>query len=678
MNDRIHIMRNSDALISTSVLYTIWVHESQSFSDILLPFVKVGLSKIQSGIINVPDLCSDMRNEFGLDIPFRVCERLLKKISRGEPDTIIKRNQEFVLLTSDIDVSKLMEEIRQAKGSIECVLGELKSYLEANSKHFTKEMDIVQEFSFFLERYGYYYFRDAKSAIVYTQRADSINYSIGKFIIEEYEKQSFTFERITQILNGLMIAKVLMYEAENNEISAARYRKVTFYLDTPILLHLLGFLSEYERQSTNQMIELLATMGASFACFREHYQEVVDILTAYIKNKQDRRYTRRTLAGLDDKNLSIPELIVLRETLDSKLQAQGIEVVERPEYISNSTNGNSKHKYIDENALSNAIKNDIPGYSEKKNNALQNDVLAISAISLLRNGRVSNKLENCAAVFVTSNTPLVACVCKYFEKDTPIMSIPLILDNVYLTTHAWLKSSKKKINLSLLNIIANATAAIRPSDSFRAAAIKKIDDMEANGSFTTDEATIAKINWMLDEFYNSSEGDADCLTESDITEALNRYKQTVIDKEVQKISEVSIAQEANRLSDQKASEEAIRIIQQIRDYAKKYSLVFERALTAFMKIIGFAIILTNISLTILGISDINAISVAATVFALIQVIDFYITKASIVKGIIRKWKNRIEEHIFDNKLRTAAMYNSIIKRIEDEKALNTIDNNVNM
>jgi len=41
-------------------------------------------------------------------------------------------------------------------------------------------------------------------------------------------------------------------------------------------------------------------------------------------------------------------------------------------------------------------------------------------------------------------------------------------------------------------------------------------------------------------------------------------------------------------------------------------------------------------------------------------------------------KNRIEEHIFDNKLRTAAMYNSIIKRIEDEKALNTIDNNVNM
>ena len=62
----------------------------------------------------------------------------------------------------------------------------------------------------------------------------------------------------------------------------------------------------------------------------------------------------------------------------------------------------------------------------------------------------------------------------------------------------------------------------------------------------------------------------------------------------------------------------------------------------------------------------------------IQVIDFYITKASIVKGIIRKWKNRIEEHIFDNEPRTAAMYNSIIKRIEDEKALNTIDNNVNM
>ena len=62
----------------------------------------------------------------------------------------------------------------------------------------------------------------------------------------------------------------------------------------------------------------------------------------------------------------------------------------------------------------------------------------------------------------------------------------------------------------------------------------------------------------------------------------------------------------------------------------------------------------------------------------IIVIDIYIPKASIVKGIIRKWKNRIEEHIFDNELRTAAMYNSIIKRIEDEKALNTIDNNVNM
>ena len=45
---------------------------------------------LYTSIINVPDLCSDMRNEFGLDIPFRVCERLLKKLSRGEPEMCIR------------------------------------------------------------------------------------------------------------------------------------------------------------------------------------------------------------------------------------------------------------------------------------------------------------------------------------------------------------------------------------------------------------------------------------------------------------------------------------------------------------------------------------------------------------------------------------------------------------
>lgn len=236
MRSGVRFLNETKSLISTSILYTIWEHERKTFADVLSQFVLYCLSQSKPGVIDVDELCGTLVIEFGLDLPCSVCEKILKRISKRDKELIKKNNQRYFLLEKAIDVSALVNERRRAKINIESILLELTNYLKTNSLHYSANLDVEEAWSCFLERYGYYYFKDTNTALAYTKKYDGINHAIGKFILDAFESKGSLWESILQLLNGLMLAKVLVYEVDNDDIQRKRFLNVTFYFDTPVVI----------------------------------------------------------------------------------------------------------------------------------------------------------------------------------------------------------------------------------------------------------------------------------------------------------------------------------------------------------------------------------------------------------------------------------------------------------
>ena len=94
-----------------------------------------------------------------------------------------------------------------------------------------------------------------------------LDFFIGKFILEENEKRSPLMDYIVELVKGYFVTTALYLQAENLDVTYASFSNVIFYLDTRLLLALLGFKSSQENESVQEMVKSLQRNGAKLACF---------------------------------------------------------------------------------------------------------------------------------------------------------------------------------------------------------------------------------------------------------------------------------------------------------------------------------------------------------------------------------------------------------------------------
>ena len=82
---------------------------------------------------------------------------------------------------------------------------------------------------------------------------------------------------------------------------------------------------------------------------------------------------------------------------------------------------------------------DRVGYSQEK--TMHHDLRAIASIFTMRHGSFPQDIENCQAIFVTSNTPLVRTTIDFFcqEYGETSLMVPLLIPYHTISTLAWLK-----------------------------------------------------------------------------------------------------------------------------------------------------------------------------------------------------------------------------------------------
>lgn len=521
---RLNIM-NRNTIISLAMLYALWQSKRQDLLDLIQPFIMyaVGDTTKVGEKIDLDKISARMEEEFGYkSFQTTVVKRVLLRETSSKINVderkIKRKNRDFYLIGDlSIQIDKFSSKRTDCKSRVDIVTKALSDFLNVkevyNRNDYTQRETEVFLLSFF-ERQGSAIVSSVEDLHQITAKNNEIDFCIGKFIIAEHEKKSALMDYIVELVKGYFVTTAIYLQAENPNITTASFRDVTFYLDTRILLAFLGYKTEQENASVQEMIKSLKKNGAKLACFSYNIDEVNSILEAYKQStiSNFRRISTITLEHFDENGYTSTHVDAAQRRFKQRLEAAGINSYYPDEVL-------AEHKIyeIGEGLLDDARIKDIlcsikPNYNVT---TLPDDLTAINTISRVRRGRQYPYIERCKAVFVTSNSLLVSATKQYLREVKCNVGFPLVITGEDLCVLAWLKDFEQSNNLPQMRLLENVLAAITPTRELMEAYFSHLDILEQQGAIDEDEAALLRVDtFARHELMELTYGEKDNLSSS--------------------------------------------------------------------------------------------------------------------------------------------------------------------
>lgn len=282
-------MNNQNALISTAMLTVIWEMENKDTLDLMCPFVTYSISETTSVgyLIDTMQVSQNISTNFGFsNIPNSVVEKSFGRLSKHG---VLRKDNHKYYLKKDISEEKnrIESQKRESSEQVAKVVEQLTNYLNLNKSGVfqkdLKETDVKEYFVRFLEDNGYFVYSDSIGELRRELIENSaINYHIAQFILKEHKDNTTVFQYINNMAKGLLLSRVVY--GYNDVQSDVGFKDLCVYLDTGLLLRILGYKSEEENVTARQMMDILREGGLKVKCFEHNYQEVNSVITSYMYN----------------------------------------------------------------------------------------------------------------------------------------------------------------------------------------------------------------------------------------------------------------------------------------------------------------------------------------------------------------------------------------------------------
>lgn len=421
--------------------------------------------------------------------------------------------------------------MEKAKKQIEEIINSMTKYFKDNTKLKLGYMECRNELARFLDKNGYLLYQDINNS-TRVKNKDQVQYYIGLFIKEHKNKDDSIYKSLINIIEGSLIANALYINIENDNKS--NLKNLVCYFDTPFMLRVLEFKNPSDNESAIELVELLKEQKAKIKCFSHNYSEIENILEEFIRNFG--KPQEKTLENLIIKNYNETELKGILNSLKDLFDNLEIEIVDIPEY--------KKEEYknvIDEKKLTENLEKLYPDY--KKNvRIIENDVSSISAIMRLRKGKEYRKIEECPAIFVTTNKDIRRETNNLLKLDETFKISPVISD-IDLTAILWLKSLSNHKDIPEMKLTENALAAIKPTISIKNKFDESVRKLQSNKiQFTTAQLhNLLCSNYFSEKLMDEIDGDINRINPNMV---LNIYEETLKDNKIIH-SEGKVLQEEN-------------------------------------------------------------------------------------------------------------------------------------
>ena len=487
--------------------------EGKDYVEYLMPFAKFALAKHRPNPVTQERLQELLNSEFGLTVSLRGCGLVIRRLARRG---LLRKRDSICRIEKDIEAP----DIPADKAAAERRLDELTDNLR---KFVTRKFDLLwsaeQAHSAliqYLSRFSIECLRSYTSGSALPRSIQSSQRDLfvtSAFANELKETNQHLFDSLITFVKGNMLANALL--CPDLEALHDKFQDVTFYLDTPLILHLLGLQGEPNRLAAAELLTLVTNLRGRLAIFSHTNEEVYSVIRACEQNLNDPAAKGKIISEMRRSNKTASDLAMVRANLDSFFAEHSIVLRDTPPY--------GEDFQIDESILESTLDDDV-GYFNPR--ALHYDINSIRSVYALRRGKAPTRLERAGVVFVTTNAALARVAYEYGKDFESSREVSSVISDFSLANMAWLKAPLQAPDLPRLELIAMCHAAMKPREALWSKYVTEIDKLKTFGSVTPEMHAILRYSLRAEEeLMNLTLGSEEEFSERTVDQIIERVEQ---------------------------------------------------------------------------------------------------------------------------------------------------------
>jgi hypothetical protein len=519
-------------LTSLAILQVNW-DDGKNYIDNFIPFVCQAVLSLGTPTVSVAEVQIKLKSDYGLSIPQNTINSILKRSSRRG----LLANNHGVYIPNTEEIAKInldkikAEVLRQHNAFIE------KFLTYALEKH-AKVIDRGEGEKLILSLIKQ---RDIEILACIVSGTHELPYEgsskdillkiATSFIVYVFVNDPEGYKYLDTIVKGNMLSNALLF----SDLSTIKkkFENTHIYFDTPFLVKALKYEGDAISVPCKELLSLAEEAGAETYCFSHTKDEIYGILFACAQeiNKPRRENRSAIYEHFLESHFSRSDIELEMATLSRKIERLGISISDTPSPDAHQIDEAKIYEYLSQNI----------NYSpDEKQRAALRDVSSISAIYRMRRSKSFQSIEDCRALFVTTNGAL----CKYSQdflvgdKYISESSFPLAITDSALTNVLWLKKPIAAPNLPTQHIIAECFAALQPSDTMWRRYLARIQALKDTGGISEDESFFLRYNREAHlELAEITLGDERIFSEGTPAEILDRLKTNIKKEALEKLEE---------------------------------------------------------------------------------------------------------------------------------------------
>lgn len=554
-------------LINLALLETLKYEKFKDELDLFLPFVAVTIQEIGKPLVEIIDVQSKLAELFGFRPPLSAIKVLVSRAKNK--GLLIRENHAFIPCADKIN--EWSNGYKEKKQDLEISLSSLKNELIGFAQgRFSKNLSPGEAegliFKFIEENVSAAVSRRAYDQAELDKSIKNADHIIASFIGHIHRREPHLLEHFSRCVKGMILAKYLYFA--DKLTNKKTFDKISVYLDSPLIIGLLGFNGSLKKQANEELIELLKSLKINICIFDKTFDEIEGLLSAWKRDFERNiflRFNTKTLEllrsqGYDAVRLDT-EIKILRRTIESK----GITI---------KYGFSAKERFqCDEIALEKAI---AENFHEDKN--LEHDTICISRVHNMRENRHIRDLNEQFSVFVTGNTGLAKYANGFFSRANYRSAIPVVVSEQWLTIMFWLKSPDISKKLPTDQVVATAYSLLYTDDRFWDAFLLRLESIAKRGDISEEDFIL--VRWdsdLLGAVHDVSVDVGEDFSEEDVFDIVEGIKQKYTRESKQAIEDLrkENEEELARIQDE-ASQKLLAERSITKDLAKRHSALTKK------------------------------------------------------------------------------------------------------
>jgi len=460
--------RSGDLLHGLALLNTNWEH-GRSFIDNFRPFVEDSCRCIASPF-TAEDVRDHVQRTWDIEMPSRVVTNVLRRLVTDKlVETTGHRRDERKYAATDRlrSTTSLKSKSQTVHREHEALLDSLIVFAGTRAQPLS-----LEEAETLLVDFLQVYAIPVLQGSVQGDRLPTFDGSlVAEFVLELNDRRPAEMAYLLSLVKGNIIRSAL-YLDDFSKIEQ-KFRNTTAYLDTPLVLEALGVAGPVLQAAALEELELAQSLGVRLACFKITVTEMRNVIISAAGQRRSGR------AAVDSTSrvvmMGSSQLELLGVTLENRLAQLGVTIEDRPDFVETDATIEADIRA----ALARRI-------AYRNENAQEHDIRAAVAIHRLRRGRSTERIEDSRAIFLTTNTTLVAAV-REAAPPADRVAAPLVIVDHEFAALLWLKKPMAGPDLPRRQVIADCFAALNPPEEAWAEYLRQLEQLRRGD--VIDEAT---------------------------------------------------------------------------------------------------------------------------------------------------------------------------------------------